>query len=164
MSKKIILIFLFILFPILIGNRGINVLNTNNKIVNLTKFDKIEENLSKALLYLEIEGLVISIHEVPKELLYIENGITVNGFVIQENNCSFYLFLSPLLESDYLIEVLAHEVIHINQYYMKKLISISYEEVYWNDSLIQVSKTNYIDRPWEIEAFNGQHCLYEKIK
>jgi hypothetical protein len=164
--KKILLLLIFIfLIPIVIGNEGFRILSTNNTILNFTEH-RIEESMSKALFHLGIEGLVISIHDVPNDLLYLGNNLTVNGFVIKDEDyeCNYYLFLSPLLKSEKTIEVLAHELIHINQYYTKKLISINTEKVYWKDSLIEINKLKYIDRPWEKEAFDSQFCLYEIIK
>lgn len=165
MVKKILLFILLFLIPIILNNEGINILNTNNTLLNFTRFNKIEEPIFKALFHLNMEGLVISIHEVPKEFLYIEGNLTVNGFVIkdEENECSYYLFISPLLLSKGdLNEVLSHELIHINQYYKKKLISTS-TEVCWEGNSIDINKLNYLQRPWEIEAFENQTKLSNKI-
>lgn len=164
MKKILLFIFLF-LIPIILRNQGIILLNTNNTLLNFTRFNIIEEYIFKAFFHLNMEGLVISIHEVLKEFLYIEGNLTVNGFVIkdEENECNYYLFISPLLEGDKLIEVLAHEIIHINQYYTKKLISTS-TEVCWDGNSIDINELNYLQRPWEKEAFDNQFSLYEIIK
>lgn len=161
--KKILLIFVF-LIPILIGNEEYKILNTNNKVLNFTNH-KIEENISKALFYLGIEGLTISIHNIPNELLFVENNLIVNGFVIkdEDNECNYYLFLSPLLlNKGDIIQVLSHEMIHINQYYTKSLISNNLE-VCWKGNSIDINKLNYLERPWEVEAFERQTKLSNKI-
>ena len=67
---------------------------------------------------------------------------------------------------DEAIKVLSHEMIHLKQYYTKKLI-LEKDRVYWNGDVLYESEINnlrYEDRPWESEAFAGQRGLENKIR
>jgi hypothetical protein len=163
MKKVFVFIFLFFVY-IPFGNKEYDFINTNNLILNTTRFNIINSNISKYFLIENIEGISLIINEIPKHLYYMENGSIVNGFVIQHNECDYYLFLSPMLEGNNILMVLSHELIHIKQYYTKKLIYLDSNNICWEDSIINLNSLKYLDRPWEQEAFNNQHVVFFEIK
>lgn len=76
-------------------------------------------------------------------------------------NGAFYLFIDELDRQE-AIKVIAHEIIHIEQYLSKKLI---YQDgkIYWDNEEYQLDNIDYDIRPWENDAFNREGPLSSKI-
>ena len=62
------------------------------------------------------------------------------------------------------IKILSHELIHLEQYTSKRLVLLNNGLVNWKGNEIVVLDYQYNDRPWEIEAFDGQGDLRKKIE
>lgn len=60
------------------------------------------------------------------------------------------------------IQVLSHELIHLQQYYTKKLI-YSDSVTIWNNQVMDINTLDYNSRPWEIEAFQQESSLEKKM-
>lgn len=88
-----------------------------------------------------------------------EGGIKAS---LRYANGDFYLFIDELDRSK-AINVIAHEVVHMQQYSSKRL---SYNnntgELAWNGSKYSLD-TEYENRPWEIEAFDNQSKIEKLI-
>jgi predicted metallopeptidase len=70
------------------------------------------------------------------------------------------------MSRDEAIKVLSHELIHLKQYYTKKLI-LEKDKVIWDGREVyqnEINETKYEQRPWEAEAFAGQRGLENKIR
>lgn len=64
------------------------------------------------------------------------------------------------------IKVFAHELIHLQQYYTNRLV-VKDRNIYWKTEVIsaeQLKNINYNERPWEIEAFEMETGLQNKIQ
>lgn len=74
----------------------------------------------------------------------------------------FYLFIDNLDKST-AIQVLAHEIVHMEQYLKKDLI-FDGKNVFWLGQQYDLSSTPYEVRPWERDAFNREHEISENIR
>ena len=62
------------------------------------------------------------------------------------------------------IEVIAHELIHLQQYHMESLI-LKGDTLFWKDQVFNIhSLPPYDQRDWETDAFSRQGDLKLKIK
>ena len=73
----------------------------------------------------------------------------------------FYLFIIDLDRND-AIEVLSHEVIHMDQYLRGKLVYDS--TVNWMGQSFDLKSMDYDIRPWEKDAFDRQGTLIKNVK
>lgn len=65
--------------------------------------------------------------------------------------------LYPILVS------LAHECVHLAQYYSGDMEEREANSTRWRGKEYDLKKTNYWDRPWEIEAYGKEIGLVEKF-
>ena len=56
------------------------------------------------------------------------------------------------------------KLIHLEQYTSKRLVLLNNGLVNWKGNEIVVLDYQYNDRPWEIEAFDGQGDLQKRIE
>jgi len=70
--------------------------------------------------------------------------------------------LESKLKIEQLIEVIAHEMVHVKQTVRGQLASRGVS-LFWKGKKVLCSKINYYDRPWEIEAWSKQKLLSNKI-
>ena len=70
--------------------------------------------------------------------------------------------LESKLKTGRLIEVIAHEMVHVKQTVRGQLASRGVS-LFWRGKKVLCSKINYYDRPWEIEAWSKQTLLSNKI-
>jgi hypothetical protein len=77
----------------------------------------------------------------------------------QDNN--FYLYTIDLGRSE-AIEVLSHEVIHMDQYVSKDLI-YSNNTLTWKGNVLELNSIEYTQRPWEKDAFDRQYGLIKLV-
>lgn len=81
---------------------------------------------------------------------------------IRYDDGSYVLFIDDLSRID-AIDVISHEIIHIDQYESRKII---YENgvLIWDGQEIDFQNIPYNERPWEVEAFEKQNDLSKTIK
>lgn len=77
-------------------------------------------------------------------------------------NGIFYLFIDDFDRKE-AIEVIAHEIIHMEQYLTQSLI-YNEEGLWWNDEEYDLETLEYDNRPWERDAFNRGSFLGQKIE
>lgn len=86
----------------------------------------------------------------------------LNGVAMKLTDNLYGIDLDSSLRMEKLIEVIAHEMVHIKQFVMGNL---KYEgrSFYWHGKKVIRSKINYYDHPWEIEAWSKEKVLASKI-
>jgi hypothetical protein len=62
-----------------------------------------------------------------------------------------------------LLLFLAHEFVHIEQYVLLKLIDIDDFHSFWNGKKFSISKMDYYDLPWEIDANGREKGLFNRF-
>lgn len=172
--KKIITIILIILFLGLI----IFYLNRNNKseyfksidltdnngIVNVTKQNFMDTVVSVGLDILKVKNNYITIRDMPDDIknnFNNQNNMDLTASIIGAND-QYIIFINNV-DRVTAIKSLAHELIHLQQYNSGKLRVIGSGVVIWDGKEINVLDIPYNDRPWEMEAFQGQNDLERKI-
>lgn len=88
---------------------------------------------------------------------------TLRGFVHVLSGKDYQIFLDSSLSRQVIIETLAHELIHIDQFRSGRLVELSNQEVLFRDQVYEVSSIDYEDRPWEREAFRHQRPIQRHI-
>ena len=79
-------------------------------------------------------------------------------------NGEFYIFLSNLDRKE-AIDVISHEVVHIQQYLSGDFIyDQDSNETYWKGELFDASNIPYERRPWEDNAFDIQSSISDKVR
>jgi len=158
-----IIILIIIGLATLSGNRSFKEdlkYEINNTVINQTSETYYQDIINVGLNILKIKQQVVIIKVTREEKRYddliIRGGIITNGYqyLIQ-------LYNPPKNE---IIDIIAHELIHLQQFKSKDLIetkdTIFYKGMYFD-------KTNlppYNTRPWEINAFINQKPLQKQIK
>lgn len=80
-----------------------------------------------------------------------------------KNDSKFFIMtLDSRLNLQRLIQVLAHEMIHVKQNVLGQLRHTG-RSTYWLGTKVLGSKLNYFDQPWEIEAWSKEKLLSIKI-
>lgn len=77
-------------------------------------------------------------------------------------NGIFYLFIDDFDRNE-AIEVISHEIIHIEQYLSESLIYTE-DNLLWNGQEYDLENLEYDERPWERDAFNRGGFLGQKIE
>lgn len=78
-------------------------------------------------------------------------------------NGEFYMFVSDLSHKQ-AIEVISHEVVHIQQYLNGDFVyDQNTGDVYWKGELYDINSLPYERRPWEDDAFGAQSSIADKV-
>jgi len=76
-------------------------------------------------------------------------------------NGAFYLF-TEMFNRNQIIDILSHEVIHMQQYASGDLIYNN--DVIWKGETIPLNSKEYEERPWEADAFSRQSGLISLVE
>jgi predicted metallopeptidase len=169
--KKILIILsvIFILYLIFFNKEEIvnpqpplkkTELTENNIITNTSLHTYYDTIISVGLDESNIKGVhivVSELSEVAKEQFSGELQAHVRFL-----NGIFYLFIDDF-DKDDAIDVISHEIIHIDQYQSG---SLSYDDgyIFWNGTDYDLESIEYDDRPWERDAFHRGNFLSQKIQ
>ena len=88
--------------------------------------------------------------------------IGANGMAVRIRNNIFVMELDSKLSMENLVQVIAHEMVHIKQF-VRGQISFKGRSMYWLGNKVIKSKINYYDHPWEIDAWSKEKLLSAKI-
>lgn len=134
-------------------------LNENNQIFNRTNVSYYDTIMSVGLDIMGIEGIPVIILEMTEESKKQFDG-ELKAHVRYHNNV-YYLFIGEE-DRNSSIDIISHEIIHINQYHTNQLI-FDGEVLTWEGQPIGLNDLEYNDRPWEKDAFKKQRDLSDKI-
>jgi hypothetical protein len=85
-----------------------------------------------------------------------------NGMATPITDKLYAMHLSSRIDSEKLIEVIAHEMVHIKQFAKGQLKRIG-RQTFWMGKRYVRSKVNYYDHPWEHDAWSKEKFLSAKI-
>ena len=165
--KRIIFI-LSLIVGSLLTSMPVNAINLNNDSLVIT--NNTYEPYLDSVVYAGLQSLGIkkaNILILPFDRIRIYSGSTKDKIdaAIYYNGYNYLLYVRTLPKKGYL-KVIAHELIHLKQYYNGDL-SVNNEYVVWKGKRTSVDiiniQSNYCSRPWEKEAFENQLDLAEKI-
>lgn len=69
---------------------------------------------------------------------------------------------SSLTDEDFLIS-LAHECVHIKQFFRRELRHLNAFDIMWKEILVETRFVNYWKQPWEIEAHDLEEKLFSRL-
>jgi hypothetical protein len=135
------------------------VLSGNNFIVNTTGNAKYYDTIvSVGLDVARIEGITLVFSDL-SDAARINFGGDLKAH-LRYFNGTYYIFVGAL-DREQAVEVLAHEIVHINQYLTQEFI---YEDgiATWQGEEYSLEGP-YEERPWEIDAYRRQEPLKAAI-
>lgn len=135
-------------------------LSQYNIIGNSTPFTFYDTILSVGLDEVGLSGVVVTIYPL-SDAAKDNSKISELKAHVRFVNGMFYLFIDELNKQE-AIRVISHEIIHIEQYFSKRLI---YEDgkIFWENNEYQLDNIDYEVRPWENEAFKKEGPLTSKV-
>lgn len=166
----ILLLVIFLVSKLKFGVYGEQPFNkidiqTTNMIANRTDRDYLDSIIYVGLNEMHLDSIAITIRKIRPEVQAIfDSDYELKAYIIGKGNQ--YIIYVDEMSRDAAIKVLSHELIHLKQYYTKKLI-LEKDKVYWDGGEMYQSEINeikYEQRPWEAEAFAGQRSLENKIR
>lgn len=135
-------------------------LSNNNTIVN-NNFPKYYDTvLSVAMDQMGLSGYVVVLYDLTDNAKSQFDGELKAH--IRYVNSNFYLF-SEGFDRQESIDVLTHEVIHMQQYASGDLIYEN-DQVIWKNEQIDLESKEYERRPWENDAFEKGSQLSNTVK
>lgn len=134
-------------------------LSRNNQITNRTNITYYDTIVNVGL-------DVMNIHDVPVVIMELTDNARkqFDGSLkahIRFHEGVYYLFIGKENRFN-AIEIIAHEIIHINQYNTNQLI-FDGQVITWEEQPFGLTDLEYNDRPWEKDAFDKQRDLMFKI-
>lgn len=139
--------------------------DVNNNVTNYSSI-KYADTLSHiGLDYLKVRNSNIYILDAkPHVIRNILPNERVSGFVIENQKNTYQIYLDPDLSRSRMLDVLAHELIHIEQRHSNRLEILDIEYAVFEGDTLSMNEVSYRDRPWEIEAYKDQREVKRHIK
>lgn len=138
-----------------------------NFILNQTNKPYLDTILHVGLKHLDIKGVTILVKDLDNEIkdkITEQDGLITEAFIIGEGN-QYIIYIGDFNRIKSII-VLAHELIHLEQYHDGRIINYD-DEMVWDNMMYtdqEIKEIYYFNRPWEKEAFDNQDELNKKIK
>ena len=140
-------------------------IETTNLIANRTDRNYLDSIVYVGLNEMNLDSVAITIRQISPEVqAMFDSNSQLKAHIIGKENQ--YIIFVDEMSRDEAIKVLSHELIHLKQYYTKKLI-LEKDKVIWDGRVVyqtEINETKYEQRPWEAEAFAGQRGLENKIR
>jgi len=140
-------------------------IETTNLIANKTDRNYLDSIVYVGLNEMNLDSIAITIRQISPDVQErFDSDSQLKAHIIGKENQ--YIIFVDEMSRDEAIKVLSHELIHLKQYYTKKLI-LEKDKVIWDGREVyqsEINDTKYEQRPWEAEAFAGQRGLENKIR
>ena len=140
-------------------------IETTNLIANRTDRNYLDSIVYVGLNGLNLDSVAVTIRQISPEVqAMFDSNSQLKAHIIGKGKQ--YIIFVDEMSRDEAIKVLSHELIHLKQYYTKKLI-LEKDKVIWDGRVVyqnEINETKYEQRPWEAEAFAGQRGLETKIR
>jgi len=140
-------------------------IQTTNMVSNRTDRDYLDSIVYVGLNEMNLDSVAITIRQISPEVqAMFDSNSQLKAHIIGKGKQ--YIIFVDEMSRDEAIKVLSHELIHLKQYYTKKLI-LEKDKVIWDGRVVyqnEINETKYEQRPWEAEAFAGQRGLETKIR
>lgn len=138
-------------------------LSEDNKVSNFTEYPFYDTILKVGLSEMGLRDISVTVKpltDMAKENAELQ-GITLEAH-LREFLGEYYLFMNES-SRDRSIEIIGHELIHLDQYNSKRLVYEN-DTLIWDNKKIARTEIPYDERPWEIEATSQGRELAEKIR
>jgi hypothetical protein len=134
-------------------------LDANNLISNRTSMSYYDTIANLSLNLLNIKGVSVIFKNLDKNQVQISD-VEILAHITGNNNQ--YIVYIDKLTREKAIEVISHEMIHLEQIKNKKLVKCDGYSI-WND-IEYPNELSYKLRPWEIDAYVRGPQIEKKIK
>jgi hypothetical protein len=139
-------------------------LTEDNYIINFTPNKYVDTIVSVGLKELDVKNCSVTIEEMPqavKDMFYQQNQLNLQAAVMGDN-FMFDILTSDLNRSEAIL-IISHELLHLKQYNSGRLVIEDNGDINFDNKVYKITELPYNDRPWEIEAFNQQANLANKV-
>lgn len=140
-------------------------IQTTNIVTNRTDRNYLDSIVYVGLNELNLDSVAITIRQInPDVQAMFDSESQLKAHILGKGN-QYIIFVDVMSRTES-IKVLSHELIHLKQYYTKKLI-LEKDKVYWDGEEMyqnEINEMEYELRPWEEEAFSDQRVLENKIR
>lgn len=163
-----ILFVFFIIFNFVSCDNGKKVKNNfvfskRNLVFNNTNKENLGRTILAGLDELKIKHVVVLVLKINEP--YFNNDYLVKANIEEINNHFYIIRMSDLSDSETL-EVISHELIHLEQYKKDKLVTKDINIIWYGITYTpsEYEAVSYEERPWEHEAYQRQSRLSRRIK
>ena len=139
-------------------------ISTTNTILNYTGKSYLDTIIHVGLNEANIHNVVIILENMKSQPKSTSENLVLDAYVLEERDNVFYISISDLNRYKS-ISALSHEIIHIQQYISQRLQVNRDGSVIWeNGTINNANDIEYMDRPWELEAFKNQNNMRDQIE
>ena len=142
----------------------IDLISTNS-VRNKTDIEFYDEIVLVGLNELGVDSLFVEIHMITdqaKDNFDIDSELRAH--ILSRGN-QYVIWIDEMSRYE-AIQVLSHELIHLVQYYRKDII-VERDYVMWKNRIYtygDIERMNYRVRPWEVDAFDKDDKLKDRIE
>jgi predicted metallopeptidase len=138
------------------------ILNKHNYVFNMTQTPYLDTIVSVGLDQMKMDSVIVTIKPLNSSTSTDLFGeISISSYIVGYGN-TYIIYITPSTKMN-CINILSHELIHLNQYYSKTLV-VKGLVCTWKGDTIDTKKIAYESRPWEIDAESNKILLSSKIK
>ena len=132
-----------------------------NRILNRDMPKYMDTIVLAGLSQLNITNTIIVIRSIQ---IKKTDDLDLKAYIIKQGE-TYVIFIKDLSKNESMI-VMSHELIHLQQIASGKMLSINAETWLWNgcDMYSLYNLPEYLERPWEAEAFKISPNLQNKIE
>lgn len=137
-----------------------------NDVINTTEWDYLDTTVQVGMNELDLVGVKVLIQPMNERIrnrFEATEGVELEAYVAEWMD-GYTICVNGNLGRAHAIDVIAHELIHLQQYHSKDLIVGDDTVVLWRGQSYDVLGLPYADRPWEREAFSYQRELANRIR
>lgn len=137
------------------------ILSENNRITNYTRYPYLDTIAYVGLDSIGMCDITLEIKKLSEEAkINLPDGYNLRG-LIYGTGSQYTMWVADAERKEH-VTIIAHELIHLRQYYSKQLIYDGFY-VYWNRAKYDLKEIDYGMRPWEADAFEQEVILERKI-
>lgn len=137
-------------------------LSNQNFVANRATKTYLDTIVQVGLDQLGIQGETVMVRD-KLESKDLGNDYESEAYIIYQQGQSI-IFIKPNVSRLRAIQVIAHELVHLEQYKTERLKILNLGLVCWENDTIDLLELPYNKRPWEEEAFNYGPLLEKDIK
>lgn len=140
----------------------------DNKIMNNSSRPYLDTIVAIGMSKLSIDSCRVIIRDMPEDLSNNSDrgtgGMDLKATVF-ESGGTYFIYVNKSVSKSNAIEVIAHEIIHLEQFWSGRLIVLNKSGlVNWEGEQFETLQIDYNSRPWEIEAFREDGELSSLIE
>ena len=142
------------------------VILEQNDLINTTEYTYLDTALNVGMNELGMKGVRVLIQPMQdriRDKFEESEGIELKAYVAERMD-GYTLCVNGDLGRVQAIDVIAHEIIHLEQYHRQDLVVGDGPVVRWMGQRYEVLGIPYAERPWERDDFSRQKDLASKIR